>query len=46
MANLHEFLVNATLGLIGLHLLGNFFSSRENNENLTRSMINELKRPQ
>jgi cytochrome b len=46
MENLHELLVNGTLGLIGLHLLGNFFSSRLHNENLTMSMINGLKRPQ
>lgn len=46
MEDLHKLLVNATLGLIGLHLLGNFFSSRENNENLTMSMVNGLKRPQ
>jgi cytochrome b len=46
MENLHVMLVNGTLGLITLHLLGSLFSSRLHNENLTMSMINGLKRPQ
>lgn len=45
MEDLHVLLVNVTLGLIVLHLLGNFFSSRAHNENLTLSMITGLKRP-
>ena len=31
---------------IGLHLLGNLFSSRQHGENLTLSMITGDKRPQ
>jgi cytochrome b len=46
MEGLHSVLVNVTIGLIGLHLLGNLFSSREHGENLTRSMVNGLKRRQ
>ena len=46
MEGAHELLVNLTLGLIGLHLLGNFASSLLHHENLTMSMINGLKRPQ
>ena len=46
MENAHEVLVNLTLGLIGLHLLGNFASSLLHHENLTMSMINGLKRRQ
>ena len=46
MEGAHELLVNLTLGLIGLHLLGNFASSLLHKENLTMSMINGLKRPQ
>ena len=44
MEDLHSLLVNVTIGLIGLHLLGNLFSSREKGENLTMSMITGLKR--
>lgn len=46
MEHLHELLVNGTIGLIGLHLLGNLFSSRQHGENLTLSMITGDKRPQ
>jgi cytochrome b len=46
MEDLHELLVNGTLGLIGLHLLGNLVSSRMHNENLTLSMITGFKRRQ
>jgi len=44
MEGLHELLVNGTLGLIALHLLGNLFSSRLHHENLTLSMITGMKR--
>jgi cytochrome b len=44
MEDLHGLLVNVTIGLIGLHLLGNLFSSREKGENLTMSMITGMKR--
>ena len=43
---LHELLVNGTLGLIGLHLIGNLLSSRMHHENLTMSMITGFKRRQ
>jgi cytochrome b len=46
MEDLHELLVNGTLGLIGLHLLGNLLSSRMHHENLTMSMITGRKRSQ
>jgi cytochrome b len=46
MEHLHELLVDGTIGLIGLHLLGNLFSSRQHGENLTLSMITGDKRPQ
>jgi cytochrome b len=46
MEHLHELLVNGTIGLIGLHLLGNLFSSRHHGENLTLSMITGDKRRQ
>jgi cytochrome b len=46
MEDLHGLLVNLTIGLIGLHLLGNLFSSREKGENLTMSMMTGLKRPE
>jgi cytochrome b len=44
MEGLHELLVNGTIGLIGLHLLGNLFSSLQHRENLTLSMITGMKR--
>jgi cytochrome b len=44
MEGLHELLVNGTIGLIALHLLGNLFSSRLHHENLTLSMITGMKR--
>lgn len=46
MEHLHELLVNGTIGLIGLHLLGNLFSSHLHGENLTLSMITGDKRRQ
>ena len=46
MEDFHELLVNCTLGLIGLHLLGNLLSSRMHHENLTMSMITGFKRRQ
>jgi len=46
MEDAHALLVNLTLGLIGLHLLGNFASSLLHHENLTMSMITGLKRRQ
>lgn len=46
MEALHRLLVNGTIGLIGLHLLGNLFSSRAHGENLTMAMITGRKRPQ
>jgi cytochrome b len=44
MEDLHKLLVNGTLGLIALHLIGNLFSSRAHDENLTMSMITGMKR--
>jgi cytochrome b len=44
MEGLHELLVNGTIGLIALHVLGNLFSSRLHHENLTLSMITGTKR--
>lgn len=41
---LHEGAVYATLGLIGLHLLGVLIASIEHGENLVRSMITGTKR--
>jgi cytochrome b len=46
LAHLHEFAVNATLGLVGLHLLGNVLSSRAGGENLVMAMITGRKRAQ
>ena len=46
MEEAHELLVNLALGLIGLHLLGDFASNVLHRENLIMSMINGLKRPQ
>jgi cytochrome b len=46
MEDFHELLVNGTLGLIGLHLIGNLLSSRMHHENLTMSMITGFKRRQ
>lgn len=46
MEHLHELLVNGTIGLIGLHLLGNLFSSGQHGENLTLAMITGDKRRQ
>lgn len=46
MEDLHKLLVNGTIGLIGLHLLGNLYSSSVHGENLTMSMITGDKRPQ
>ncbi|MBS0643833.1 MAG: cytochrome b/b6 domain-containing protein [Proteobacteria bacterium] len=46
MEGLHETLVNGTIGLIVLHILGNVFSSIVHRENLTLSMITGRKRVQ
>lgn len=46
MEGLHETLVNGTIGLIVLHILGNLFSSIVHRENLTLSMITGRKRAQ
>ncbi len=46
LEGLHELLVNVTVGLIGLHLLGNLFSSVMHRENLTMAMITGRKRAQ
>lgn len=46
MEGLHETLVNGTIGLIVLHILGNLFSSIVHRENLTLSMITGRKRVQ
>ena len=44
MEGLHEALVNVTIGMIVLHILGNLFSSAVHGENLTWSMITGRKR--
>ena len=44
LEGVHAALANGTLLLIGLHLLGNLFSSVLHREDLTRSMITGLKR--
>nr|WP_242471048.1 cytochrome b/b6 domain-containing protein [Thiocystis violacea] len=44
LEEVHEFLANATLGLIVLHLVGVAFSSLSHNENLIASMISGFKR--
>lgn len=44
MEGLHEALVNVTIALIVLHILGNLFSSMVHRENLTWSMITGRKR--
>lgn len=45
MQGLQSLFFNGTIGLIGLHLLGDLFSSRGHRENLTMSMITGNKRP-
>jgi cytochrome b len=45
MEDMHKLLTNGTLGLIVLHLLGNFRTGREHNESLTTAMITGMKRP-
>lgn len=44
MEGLHEALVNVTIGMIVVHILGNLFSSVVHRENLTWSMITGRKR--
>jgi cytochrome b len=44
MEEAHEFLVHATLVLIGLHVLGVLFASLEHGENLVKSMITGRKK--
>jgi cytochrome b len=44
MKAVHVFFVNVTIGLIGLHLIGNLASSLAHGENLARSMVSGLKR--
>jgi cytochrome b len=44
MEGMHETLVNLTIAMIALHILGNLFSSVVHRENLTLSMITGRKR--
>ncbi len=44
LEEVHEFLVHATLVLIGLHVLGVVFASLEHGENLVKSMVTGRKR--
>lgn len=46
LEGLHELLANGAIVLIGLHLLGNLFSSLMHRENLTLAMITGRKRAQ
>ena len=41
---IHEVFANATLVLVGLHLVGVIFSSYEHKENLVKAMITGFKR--